>query len=158
MIGSGDIAFRALEEDGLSQRGFVFASGHPTSSGDKVTWNLHILDWNSSRQRHKVYATWAAEIFNAVDTCDAGFSFLNVVQEFYRGVYRTPEPLRLLREQGGYHLPLIIYTDCRSIYSAVSSEHIKTPSERGASIMHNGSVTSSIRKSLCLLGAILVTC
>ena len=57
--------------------------------------------------------------------------FLSTLQAMYRGTYVSPEPLRRLRKEGGYSTSLIIYTDYKSIFSAVSAEHIKTPSEKG---------------------------
>ena len=119
-----------LEDNGLSQRGYLYALGSPRVVDGATRWDLQLLDWTSSRQRHKVYSTWAAEIFNAVDTVDGALIMMSALQELCRGVYQTPEKLIRLWQRGGFKTPMIVFTDCRSIFSAVSSEHIRTPTEK----------------------------
>ena len=131
LLGFSDSAFKRDDEDntGHAMRGCVIMLA--TASGPDVmnSGKVQVLDYVSRKQKHVCRATFAAELFAAVDTADMLIMLNGVMYELQHGV-QTTERMRKLREEGGYFLPSWLLIDAESVFSAIAANPIKTPAER----------------------------
>ena len=114
----------------LFLRGNLFCIGNRIFAQNLLSFVLHLIEFYTRTQKHVVRSTWAAELFDQVDAADVSLLLLGFYQEIETGVKASASDLINLRTLGGYHLNWTQFTDCKSIVSAITSENVKTPSEK----------------------------
>eukprot|EP00974_Lingulodinium_polyedra_P045833 4394292-Lingulodinium_polyedra.AAC.1 len=85
-----------------------------------------LFDYASRKQKRVRRATFAVELFVAVDIGDV-LLFSGALYGFQHGV-QTTESTRVLREQAGYSFPSRVIVDVESVFSALAASPIKNPS------------------------------
>ena len=134
LIAVSDSAFKREEDEhghasGHAMRGCVIVRAG-ADPADSTSLNVQVLDYVSRKQRHVCRATFAAELFGAVDSIDALLQLCSVQYELCNGS-QSLDRLRRLREDGGYGIKCWVAVDARSVFEAVTAKQIKVPAERG---------------------------
>ena len=131
LLGFSDSAFKREDEDntGHAMRGCIIVLANAASPDTMCSGKVQVLDYVSRKQKHVCRATFAAELFAAVDTADMLIMLNGALYELQHGV-QTTERMRKLREEGGYSLPSWLLIDADSVFSAIAASPIKTPAER----------------------------
>ena len=89
----------------------------------------HVLEYASKKQRHVTRSTFAEDLFGCCDTLDIMQVVILALQEVETGTVTT-EQARRLREYGPYHYATVICVDAMSVFSAITAQYVKAPSER----------------------------
>ena len=161
MVAVGDSAYQAPASDSeavdpLVMRGFVLALAHlhtngtseegrktqslaaparraqssAEASGSTCRLDLQVLEFTCGKQSHVCRGVWSAELHNQCDMADMAVVLLGFLEEVRHGP-ATAERLKELKDNGGYTIPLDMYTDSYSIFSYLHAQHLKFPTEKG---------------------------
>ena len=126
-----DAAFKREEESGHSIRGALYIRCRGSKFEDmKCSTHGHLIDHVSRNQRRVVRSTFSAELGGAGDTIDKAFILAQIFHEINTG-QNTSATARHLRMYGGYTIPMCLYIDALSVFTAIVATFIKTPAENG---------------------------
>jgi hypothetical protein len=127
-----DAAFRREDSTGLSVRGYVIMICE--DCGAAVSGGRHLLDGGSKRQKRVVRATFGAELHSLVDAYELAKLILMCLTEVFMGPMSAAQLVRV-EEVGGWPIPLHLHTDAFSVFSALNTRDIKTPTEESLLII-----------------------
>ena len=126
-----DAAFKKEENSGHSMRGAVYVRTLGNTEKDMTTTQPgHLIDFTARQQRRVTRATFTAELLSACDAQDKGFLLAQMLHELASGDTRC-STARQLRDHGGYAIPMALYIDAMSVYSATTATFVKTPADNG---------------------------
>ena len=130
----GDASFKKEEEKGRSMRGSIYVRAPGMNDKDFGTQGtkvpVHIIDFQGRGLRLVTRATFSSELFALCDTADGGILLGQIMHELQAGV-TSKSAARDRREQGGFAIPMVLYTDAQSVYAAVVATHVKPPADKG---------------------------
>ena len=126
-----DAAFKKEEHSGHSMRGAVYIRTLGNTEQDMITTQPgHLIDFTARQQRRVTRATFTAELLSACDAQDKGFLLAQMLHEIVTGDTRC-STARQLRDNGGYAIPMALYIDAMSVFSATTATFVKTPADNG---------------------------
>ena len=129
-----DAAFTKDEEDGRSMRGAVFircAGREPEHFNGSTTG--HLIDFQGRSQRKVVRATFTAELLGGCDTVDHGLLLAQCLHHICTGIATAREG-KVLLENGGYQVPMVLYLDAMGVYASITQSFQKTPADQSVLI------------------------
>ena len=127
-----DAAFKKEEETGHSMRGAIFVRCSGTDASDMVkTTKGHLIEFKNGAQRRVNRSTFIAELQSACDTQDKGFLIAQLLHEACTGDISAASG-KDKRDNGGYQVPMALYIDALSVYTAITATFVKIPAENGA--------------------------
>ena len=89
---------------------------------------MQLLSYSTNKQKRVTRSTFAAETGAVADGTSQALLINGLLTEVQWGPHR-PSQLLHYTQCGGHALPLVIVTDSRSLFDAVTATEIKTPSE-----------------------------
>ena len=120
--GISDSAFKAEVPQCLALRGAMIGLG---SAKDDV---LNLLDFWCRRHTRVTRSTFAAELHNLVSTADKCMMLAGFLQEVLYGTLSATE-LAKRAEQGLFDIPIYLFVDAYSVFSAIAATEVKIPTE-----------------------------
>ena len=130
VLGISDSSFKREQEDGLAMRGLVILIAERQADGSiPKLGKVQVLDYYSRKQRHVARSTFAAELLAATDAFDCLWASL-LLTEVYKGAMTAIEA-QSHKENGSLEIQTKLVIDAMSVFSAVTAQHIKVPSEKG---------------------------
>ena len=136
-----DSVFKKEDDTGHALKGALFLripTSDLPSSDDKGLSKLevdpnkniqvHVLDYMSRPQKHVTRSTFSSELFGACDTQDHGFLIATILHQVAGGVTSADEAI-MLREQGGWLIPMVLVLDAYSAFSATTATQVKVPAD-----------------------------
>ena len=102
----------------------------PSSAKRTASYDLQVLEYVCGKQSHVCRGVWSAELHNQCDMADMALIMLGYLEEVRHGP-ATAQKLKELKDNGGWTVPLDMFTDSYSIYSYLHAKHLKFPTERG---------------------------
>jgi hypothetical protein len=125
-----DAAFKKEDEKGHSLRGTLYVSA-PGTAVDHFHRNgpIHILEYLSKAQRHVTRSTFSSELHACCDAADLGVLLLLILHEIDAGPVTSAQH-RVLRENGGYCIPMVLQIDAMSVFAAITAAYVKAPAEK----------------------------
>ena len=92
-------------------------------------FKLHMLEWKCGKRKHVCRGVWSSKLHNQRDMVEYG----TIISAFLEEVFSGPgsaEELRRKLETGNVKVPVHAYTDSYSLYSDLTSQHLKFPTEK----------------------------
>jgi hypothetical protein len=126
-----DSAFKRQDDSGLACRGSILTLGEYRTD-EHPGGLVHLLDWQSRRQRRVTRSTFGAELNGLVDTVELGKLIAMGLSELAMGP-RTATQLAEIEEFGRFPIPIDAVIDAKAVYEAVRASDPKVPAE--ASLM-----------------------
>ena len=88
------------------------------------------LEWSCGQHNHVHRGVWFAELHNQRDMADMSLIMLGFLEEVLARP-SSADSLKALKEQGGYHMPLRIFTNRCSTSGYLRTQRLKFPAENG---------------------------
>ena len=125
-----DSAFKKEEEKGHSLRGTLYcrAENQGTEAYHKGG-TIHLFEYLCKAIRNVTRSTFSAELHGACDSADLGI-LINLMQHEIQSGPVSKEQARILRDKGGYAMPMVLMIDALSVYAAITATYIKHPAEK----------------------------
>ena len=125
-----DSAFKKEEEKGHSLRGTLYcrAEGQGTEAYHKGG-TIHLFEYLCKAIRNVTRSTFSAELLGACDSADLGI-LINLMQHEIHSGPGSKEQARILRDKGGYAMPMVLMIDALSVFAAITATYIKHPAEK----------------------------
>ena len=125
-----DSAFKRQDESPVACRGSMLVLG--TDSGENPGGDLHVIDYQSKKQKRVTRSTYGAELHGLADTMEGARRIACAFTELYKGVMNFDDICRM-EDQGAYHHPLDACLDAKSVFDSIVAADLKAPAE--ASLM-----------------------
>ena len=97
--------------------------GDPNPGG-----NIHIIDYQSKKQKRVTRSTYGAEIHGLADTMESARTIACAYTELYTGAKEFGD-LVTMEDAGAYHFPIDACIDAKSVFDSVVAADLKRPSE-----------------------------
>ena len=125
-----DASFKKEDDKGHSLRGALYFRGQGDQlsdfSGDSPG---HLIEFMTKTIRHVCRSTFAAELHACCDSVDLGILIALMLHEINTGPVSKSDA-RILRDRGGYSIPLSIQVDAMSVFAAITATFVKAPAEK----------------------------
>ena len=121
-----DSAFKTEPNSALAMRGAILGIGEERPSEN--SYNVHILEYYARKQKRVCRSTFAAELNGIADAVEAARLINFTVACCYKP-YTTPAELQRLEDSNQLPLAIEVFTDCRSVFDALSADDVRTPTE-----------------------------
>ena len=88
-----------------------------------------MIEFLTKTIRHVTRSTFAAELHAACDSVDLGILIMLMLHEIQCGLVSKSDA-RVLRDKGGYAIPMSLQIDAMTVFAAVTATFIKAPAEK----------------------------
>ena len=126
IVAISDSAFKRQDESPLACRGsmIVLSADNPENPGG----DIHVIDYQSKKQKRVTRSTYGAEIHGLADTMEAARTIACAYTELYTGA-KTFDGLCKIEDHGKYHFPIDACLDAKSVFDSIVVADLKRPAE-----------------------------